>query len=385
MIAIPLLVLATTGSAARTGMVAAAELVPLVLFKIVAGPAIDSLGPRRVALTCDTLSVVAVAAVPLLHTAGLLSFGALLALVALAGALRGPGDAAKHAMIPSVVAAARVPMEQVTGLYSAVERTASMLGAALAGVLVLALGPADALLVDAASFGIGVLVLGLGTRRLARVGDAGEEPADALGYRVRLREGWRFLRTDRLLMGIAVMVALTNMLDLAWSAVLMPVWAVDSGHGAGALGLLFAVWGGCSALGSLVAAKWGDRLPRFRVYLVAFLVTGLPRYAVLALGAPWVVVLGAFVVGGAASGFLNPILGAVELERIPPALVGRVTALVSAMAWGLMPLGSLLGGVATQAWGFAATTLATGLVYFVVTTAPALDPAFRQMDGARGA
>ena len=41
---------------------------------------------------------------------------------------------------------------------------------------------------------------------------------------------------------------------MGWSAVLLPVWAHDSGAGVGALGLVFAVWGGASMVGSLVAA-----------------------------------------------------------------------------------------------------------------------------------
>jgi hypothetical protein len=71
--------------------------------------------------------------------------------VALAGLLRGPGDAAKAAIIPEVVDATGVPMERATGLHSAAERLASTAGAALAGLLVAVLGPVNALLLDAAN------------------------------------------------------------------------------------------------------------------------------------------------------------------------------------------------------------------------------------------
>ena len=55
MLAIPWLVLTTTGSATQTGLVAAVELTPLVVFKAVGGPLVDRLGPRRVALTVGGL------------------------------------------------------------------------------------------------------------------------------------------------------------------------------------------------------------------------------------------------------------------------------------------------------------------------------------------
>ena len=67
----------------------------------------------------------------------------------------------------------------------------------------------------------------------------------------------------------------------------------------------------------MVAAWYAERLPRFHTYLGRFLITGLPRFLLLALGVPLVDVIATCVVGGLASGFLNPILGAVIYERVP--------------------------------------------------------------------
>lgn len=377
MIAVPLFVLQTTGSATRTGIVAVAETLPLVVLKLLGGPLIDRVGARRIAVTCDLGSCVVVAASPLLYAAGRLSFPLFVVLVAVAGALRGPGDGAKYAFIPSLVTAAGVPTERVTGLAGTVERTASLAGAGLAGVLVAGIGAADALLVDAASFGVSALVLLWATRGLPAV----ELPdLDPLPYLARLRQGWDFLHGDRLLLGMAVMVALTNMIDAASTSVLMPVWAVRSGNGAAALGLVFATWSGASAVGALIAAGYAARLPRFRIYLVGFVITGLPRFLVMALDSPLAAILAVFVIGGFFSGFLNPVLGAVEFERIPAAMVGRVTSMMTAMCWALIPVGGLLGGILVGSWGLSAAFLVCGVAYFAVTMLPAVDPTWRQMD-----
>lgn len=379
MIAIPWFVLTTTGSPTRTGLVALAEMLPMVVLKVLGGPIIDRLGARRVAITCDVASVAAVGAIPLLHDAGLLAFPALLLLVAVAGALRGPGDAARHALVPQLAATADVPMERATGLSATVERTASLVGAAAAGALVSVVGAANALLVDAASFGLSAAVLAWATVAL-RPGRAPEEEPDEAPYLVRLREGWDFLRRDPVLLGIAVMVALTNLLDVAWSTVLMPVWAKEYDVGAGGLGTVFAIFAGASALGSVCAAAWAVRLPRFWVYLVAFLVAGAPRFAVFAYDAPLWLVGAVVVVGGFASGFLNPVLGAVIFERIPGRLVGRVSSLTTAMCFALMPFGGLLGGALVSWQGLGFAMLATGAAYFLVTMLPAVDPRWRDMD-----
>jgi MFS family permease len=377
MIAIPLFVLEQTGSATKTGLVAMAEMLPLVVFKVLGGPVIDRVGARRVAITCDVLSLVVVGLIPVLHDTGLLSFPAFLALVACAGALRGPGDGAKHSLVPALVESAGVPIERATGLSATVERTASMLGAGLAGLLVATLGAHNALFIDAASFGLSALVLAWATVGL---GGASTPQGDPATYAVQLKEGWTFLRGDRLLLGITVMVALTNLLDAAWASVLMPVWAVDSGAGAAVLGLVFAVFSGASALGAICAAIWAARLPRFKIYLFAFLITGLPRFVIFTFDSPLVGVLAVFVVAGFASGFINPVLGAVIFERIPAHLVGRVSSLSTAMCWGLMPLGGLLGGVLVDSWSLGLAMLVCGSAYFVVTMLPAVDPHWREMD-----
>ena len=381
MIALPWFVLTTTGSAGRTGLVALAETLPMVVLKVLGGPVIDRAGPRRVAISCDVASVLAVGAVPVLHAAGLLPFGALLGLVAVAGALRGPGDAAKHALVPILARDAGVPMERATGLASTVERTSSMLGAAGAGVLVTLVGAADALVVDAVSFGVCAVVVGWAT---VGMGGPAIEPEDAEAagtpYLRQLRQGWDFLRGDRVLLGIAVMVAVTNLLDAAYASVLMPVWAKEGHAGAAALGLVFACWAGSSAVGSICAAGWAARIPRFTVYVVAFLVAGAPRFAVFAFHSPlWLIAI-VVVSGGFASGFLNPVLGAVIFERIPQRLVGRVSSLTTAMCFALLPFGGLLGGGLVTGFGLAAAMLVTGAAYFVATMLPVVDPHWREID-----
>ncbi len=380
MIALPWFVLTTTGSATQTGLVALAEMLPMVVLKVLGGPIIDKVGARRISITCDLLSVLVIGSIPLMYAAGHLSFIGFLLLVAVAGALRGPGDSAKHAMVPALVEHAGVPMERATGLASMVERSASMLGAGFAGILIGVVGPANALIIDAGSFALSAAVLAWSTRGLGQAAEPVAEAENPARYLQQLREGWDFLRGDRVLLGIAVMVALTNFLDIAWFAVLVPVWAQEYGGGAPVIGLLFAVFSGASVLGALCAATWGDRLPRFQVYVWAFLLTGLPRFAVMAFDVPLAAVLAVAVVGGFASGFINPVLGAVIFERIPAPLVGRVTSLTTAMCFALMPLGGLAGGLLIGGFGLPAAMLACGVAYFVVTIAPVLDPRWREMN-----
>jgi predicted MFS family arabinose efflux permease len=309
----------------------------------------------------------------------MLGFPLLLVLVAVAGSLRGPGDAGKAAMMPEIARTADWSLERVSGLSAAVERTSSMGGAALAGLLVASVGAADALYVDAASFLVSLVVFGVATTGLGRPVPP-EPDAARTSYAQELRQGWDFLRTEPVLIAICAMVAMTNLVDQAYSAVLAPVWAKESGAGVAVLGTLFAVMSGASVLGALTAARWGETLPRFRTYVVAFLVAGAPRFVVMALESPVWAVFAVTVVAGIASGFLNPILGAVILERIPAPLLGRVSSLNTAICWSLMPLGGVLGGLAVAGLGLSPALLVAGAAYFLTTMAPTRLPSFRRMD-----
>ncbi|MYT74911.1 MULTISPECIES: MFS transporter [unclassified Streptomyces] len=385
-VALPWFVLVTTGSATRTGLVAFVEMTPYVLVKAFTGPLVDRVGPRTVSWTTDLVSAAAAAAVPLFHTLDLLSFPLLLALVAVIGAARGPGDLAKEVMVPEAAERGGVPLERATGLSGVIERLASTVGPATGGALVMLLGPLTGLVVNAGCFALGSVLIGLalphGMGRAAEDVPASAD-APAPGYWRRFGEGFTFLRREPLLLAVVVTVGITNLLDAAMSTVLIPVWADASGHGPAAIGLVGTAMGAAAVAGSLIAAAAAHRLPRRAVFFTGFLLAGAPRFLVLALDAPLGVVLAVFAVTGFGAGFINPVLGAVLFERVPRPMLGRVNALGDSLAWAGIPLGGLLAGAAVTAAGLAPVLLVCGVAYFLTTNLAGLRPEWRTMDRAR--
>jgi MFS family permease len=377
-VAIPWLVLSTTGSPVLTGLVAMMEMLPYVVAKALGGPLIDRLGPKRIAIICDSASVIAVGLVPLLHLLDLLTMPILLPIVFAMGVLRGPSDAAKQSMVPDIAELASVPLERVTGVVGAIERLASTAGAAAAGALIALVGPSQALAVNALTFAAAALVVAIGIPALRHAPKA--EAAGISAYGRELAEGWHFMRRDAVLVAIVLMVATTNLLDQAYYAVLLPVWTQHSGHGAALLGTLFAVFSAASMIGAAIAALIGERMPRLLVYTVAFLLTGFPRFFVFAMDSPLALIFAILAIGGFASGFLNPIITSVLFERIPKPLMGRVTSLNAALCWALIPFGGLVGGALVDAWGLSAALLLTGIAYLAATLAPLAHGSFRGFD-----
>ncbi|WP_405791684.1 MFS transporter [Streptomyces sp. NBC_01506] len=394
-IALPWFVLVTTGSATQTGLVAFCEMAPYVVVKAFTGPLVDRAGPRTISWTTDLISAGAAVAVPLLHAADRLSFPVLLALVAVIGAARGPGDLAKDVMVPEAAEHGRVPLERAAGLAGVTERLASTVGPAAGGALIAFLGPLPGLAVNAACFALGSMIIALvlprGMGKPAQhlpppegATDPSAEPSAEPGYWQRFGQGFAFLRGEPLLVAVFGMIAITNFLDAAFSSVLLPVWAKESGNGPSAIGLCAGAGGLAAIGGSLIAAAVAHRMRRRLVFFGGFLLAGAPRWLILASPAPlWTVVV-VFAVGGFGAGFLNPILAAVTYERVPRPLLGRVKALSGALCWSGIPLGALIGGAAVASVGLAPVLLVGAAAYFLTTNLTGLRPEWREMDHRRG-
>ena len=381
-LAIPWLVLTTSGSAAQTGTVAFAETAPYVALQALAGPMVDRIGARRACLYGNAAAAPIVCAIPVLYVAGLLPLGALAGLVAIAGAVRGLADCASYVLVPAAAKTGGVPLERAAGLSSGAGRTGLVLGAPLAGILVTAAGAPLVVLIDGFTFAAAALLIATfvpGTTKAPHAAAPHAVPDDR-GYFAQLAEGLRFIRTDRLLLGIISMVAIGNLLDQGLSAVLLPVWVRSDIHDPAALGMIAGAME-IGALGGNIAGAWlGPRLPRRAAYSAGWLFGGAPRFAALVLAATLSPILAVFVFAGLAGGAINPIIGALSYERIPPHLHARVLGTIKASAWIGIPFGSLLAGALADTVGLRATLVAFGIVYFVTTLAPFASPAWRTMD-----
>jgi MFS family permease len=381
-VAIPWFVLATTGSPTRTGLVAFAEMTPYVVVQAMGGPAVDRLGARRVSVLSDLIAGLAFGTVPILHVTGHLSLILLGGLVAMGGASRGAGDTARDVLVPGVGGMAAVSLERSSGLYDGISRVASLIGAPVAGVLIAATSATSVLAIDAVTFGVSAIVV----RGLVPIS---AQPSPASGsdaeparpsYLGSLAEGFRYLRRDRLLLGIAAMVAITNLIDQAGGAVLIPVWATRVAHSPIALGLIGGVFALGAVLGNVFTTWLGARLPKRLTYGIGFALAGAPRFVALALASTVSPVLVVLLISGLGAGGINPIIGAVEYRRVPRHLQARVLGAVGATAWAGIPIGSLAGGALVEAIGLRGALVTAAIGYGVTTLAPFVFPVWREMD-----
>ena len=381
--------LATCGAGTEVGVAAFAATPPVIVGGAFGGVFVDRLGGRRTAIVADVVSGVTVLAIPALALTVGLPFWGLLLLVFASGIIDTPGQIARRVMLPELTAAAGIRIERSVGLLDGSERLSKLIGASVAGLLVALVGPVAALVANAVAFGISAVITWLlvpaGLARVTTVAaaertDAAPDAAPARSsYGRQLRDGLRFVVRDPLMRLIVAMILVTNLLDSARGASLLPLYADAELGGAGALAVLVAVMGACALAGNIAFGFVAHRLPRRATFTVCFVIAGGPSSAAFALGAPFPVLVASVAVAGLASGALNPILGAVQLERIPAPLRGRVFGLINAGAWAGVPLGALAGGIAADGIGLPAAFAIVAVVYTLATLAPLTGGAWRLM------
>jgi MFS family permease len=376
-IAIPWFVLQTTGSATQTGITGFFTVLPVVLAGFFGGTLVDRLGYKRTSIIADIASGVTTALIPLLYFTTGLEFWQLMVLVFLGALLDAPGSTARSALVPELAELAQMPIERATSLIQIIERSSRLIGAPLGGLLIALIGTEKVLWLDAASFFISAGIIAVTIKVHQPVQQEENEPSGK--YFDQLREGLRFIYNDKLMLAIVIMVMATNFLDAVFGGVVQPVFVKQVYGQALDLGLLIGANGAGAVIGALIFSVVGPRLPRFTVFVVGFVLTSL-KFFLYATYPPLWVALVFVVLFSMGAGPLNPIIGAVEYERVPKNMRGRVGGAVSAGAWSAMPLGMLIGGVLTEQLGVRPMLLGLGVIYFITTLSMAFIPAMKEMN-----
>ena len=341
-LALPWFVLATTGSAAKMGIVLAVELAPVALLGIPSGTVVSRLGARRTMLYGDLARAPLMASIPLLHEAGRLSFGLLLAIVAAIGVFLAPYFAAQRLVLPELVGEDEHVVAQANAVVEGAQRATALLGPAAAGVLIAAVGATNVLYVDAATFLLSFAILALFVpRRPPR--PAGEEGRGVLA-------GVRFVLRDRMLATLGCTALLANAFGQMLAAGL-PVLAFEEFGGSSRVaGAFFAAFGAGAVVGSVVAMKAVGRFEPVRLGAVSFVCLTVPLW-LLAFELPAWGVVGVLF----ASSFFGPLVNApligVITMRTPEELRAKVMTAVITTALLAGPLGMLVAGQLLEAWG----------------------------------
>jgi hypothetical protein len=367
-VAIAFAVLESGGTATGLGIVFTANIVPMVALMLGGGVIADRLGRRPVMLTADVARLLAqgvLAAALFLGHPHIWLFATMALIVGTGNALFMP---ALNGL--TVELAPRDQLVNANALFGMAQPAAQVAGPALAGVLIAATSPALVIAVDASTYAISALALGL-----LRFPASSRPPSRSLLR--ELAEGWSLFTAHAWLWLETVQFALFNLITWGPYLVLGPLLAHEYLGGARAWGIILACNGGGAILGGLLAL---GRRPR-RPLLVSTLTTlgfAFPPLT-LALHLPLPAVAAATAACGLGSAVGGAISSTVTQQRIPAAALSRVGAFNAVGAFAFGPIAFIIAGPAAALLG-ASTVLAVGAAWAAFgTLAVAAAPAIRHI------
>jgi MFS family permease len=372
-VAYPLLVLLLTGSPALAGVVGFAQTLPFLLLYLPGGAWVDRWDRRRTMVACEFGRMVALGSIAVTAVVGgvhAITIAQLAAVAFVEGSLFVLFDLAEGAALPRLVPAGQLPT--AVAWNQARTQGADLVGQPLGGLL-FAIAPALPFAFDSVSY----LVSG-GAVAAIRTRLQGERAATADRLRTRIAQGVRFVRRSAFLREMVAIVGWMNLVFNGTFLVLI-VRAQRLGGSPGQIGLMLAAYGLGGILGAIAAPAVQRRLSgRIVLVTIAWLWTALGIALAFAASLVWLAVL-VFVLNLFGAPY-NVVVAARMYQLVPEEIFGRVRSVGRIVAWGTIPIGTLLGGLLADRLGAGPALLVLGLGMIPIAIASTVSPGMRSID-----
>jgi MFS family permease len=350
--ALPLLVLALTGSGLAMGIVGALQTLPDLVFGMVAGALADRHDRKRMMFLADLGRAMLTAAIPISVFLGGPTMLVILVVAAPLSTLRALFLAAYTASVPALVGRSQVA--RANSYFEAVYSIGYIVGPAIAGALSSTIGPGPTLAIDAVSFGLSGLALAAVRRDLRAPVD---RPRASLV--TDIREGIDFIVAHPML---RAMIAFWGVVSIS-TAPLVTALAVyitrDLNHEDTILGLILTAYGIGTVVGALLTARASPRSVA-PILLGGTFATGC-CLVIVSLTDQVPILLAVAVVSGVAQSMVLVTYVTVRTAYSPDALLGRIGSTARTISLGLQPVGLLVGGALIDLTSGATTIAVMGI------------------------
>ncbi|MFI9305141.1 MFS transporter [Streptomyces triculaminicus] len=355
------LVLSITGSSAAVGITTALQFLPMLLFGLYGGVIADRSPKRRLLLATQAAMGVTGVALAVLTLTGRVEVWHVYLIAFVLGLVTVVDNPARQAFVAEMVGPA--DLRNAVSLNSANFQSARLVGPAVAGVLITAVGSGWAFLANGLSFAApiaGLLMMRTGELHRAERAPRGKG---------QLREGLRYVAGNPELIWPIVLVGFIGTFGFNF-----PIWLTafvnDVFHAdASTYGLLNTLMAAGSLVGALLAARRGSS--RLRLLVGAAALFGVLEITAALAPSFWVFAL-LLVPIGMCGLTINVTANSGLQMAADPALRGRVMSLFMMVFMGGTPLGAPLVGWITDAYGPRTGFLAGGVVSALAAAAVGL-------------
>jgi hypothetical protein len=352
------LVYEETGSAAAVAALAIAQTIATVLVSLPAGTWTDRYDRRRMMITTDVILAIAMASIGLLFWKGSFDLPVAVAVTAVVAGATTPFNTAEQVFLPSIVSAAQVA--DANGLVRTTRSTVGFLGAAGAGLLILAVGAPVGLLLNALTYAVSaVLILSVPVVAKPPAATTGG-PTRPANFWAETIEGVRWLRGSPGFLWLTGSALFLNFfLTMVGPFLVVYVGVVLHANALvfGAISASFAVG---DVVGALSVGRSGSSAFAGKAWLLGYGgVTGGSIIGLILVPTPLAAVVLTFL-GGWGLGFAGTSwLSAAQL-LVPPGIQGRYFGIDALGSSAITPLGAVAGAALIATRGVQFTFLAAG-------------------------
>ena len=338
------LVYELTESPALLGLVTASSAIPMLVFALFGGAIADMVDRKRLIQVGQFIVAGLAFGVGVLIAMDVVRWEHLLITGMIQGTIWSFMMPARQAIIPQIVGPARIG--NAMAMNAAGMSFMTLLAPAVAGVLYAATGPANVYFIITACSVVAVLL----TTLVARPETTGDMARRRTPMRMvrDIGAGLKYIKGDRMVLVLLVMGLATTLLASPFR-MLLPVFVVDVYHlGPDSMGLLVAIMGGGSLVGSLAIAALGNW--RRGMLLIAGAVLSGVALLLIAAFPIYYVAAGIMLLVGLGDAGRRTINMGLIMEVVDDEYRGRVMS-VFMMNFGLMPLGVGPAGLIAEEYG----------------------------------
>jgi len=359
--ALPLLVLALTGSGFAMGVVGAVQTLPDLVFGMLAGAIADRSDRKRMMFLADGGRAILTAMIPLSVEIGGPTMAVILIVAAPMSILRSFFLAGYTASIPALVG--RSQIGRANSIFEALYSLGFIVGPAIAGILAAVIGPGPTLAIDAASFAFSALFLAALRTDLRAPVDRPRPPILAA-----IREGIAYILASPVLRSIIPVWTIIAILVAPLVTAVTVLVTRDLGLPSSTLGALLATYGVGTVIGSVASARIINHVRPGIMLLAGNAVLGI-ALIVVALETFLPLLFVAALVAGAAASMALVTYITLRTAYSPDEYLGRIGSTARTISIGLQPIGLLLGGALVDRIGGSTTLALMGAAIALVSLA----------------
>jgi MFS family permease len=347
-VALPFAVLSVGGGIRDVALTSTAQFLPFVVLAIPAGVWADSWERKRILIGSDVVRLATQTTAAVLLLSGHAAVPHLVVLAAVFGAADAFFAPAFSGLLPTTVSPGNLqPANALRGLTFSL---ANVAGPVVAGLLIgFAGGPGAALVFDAATFLVSVVLLVPLRRAGVARAAAGDDGAVPTSFRSSLREGWREVHSRTWVLGYLGGFSVYHAMVLPAIFVVGPVLMRDHYDGARSWALITALFGIGNIMGDVLLLKWR---PAYALRVGALMLVGSSCQAAI-IGSHlsvWSIGVLELLTGICVTGMFT--LWETSLgEHIPPRSLSRVSSYDYLSSTGMIPLGNIVVGALATGLG----------------------------------